>query len=63
MLILGIETSCDDTALALVEATGGLKEPHFKKIASVISSQIKVHKKFGGVVPILAAREHEKYFP
>ncbi|HPS28437.1 MAG TPA: tRNA (adenosine(37)-N6)-threonylcarbamoyltransferase complex transferase subunit TsaD [Candidatus Paceibacterota bacterium] len=60
MLILGIETSCDDTALALVEATGDLKEPHFKKIASVISSQIKVHKKFGGVVPILAAREHEK---
>ncbi len=60
MLILGIETSCDDTALALLDATGDLKEPHFKKIASVISNQIKVHKKFGGVVPILAAREHQK---
>ena len=60
MFILGIETSCDDTAIALIEATGDLKEPHFKKIASVISSQIKVHKKFGGVVPILAAREHQK---
>jgi N6-L-threonylcarbamoyladenine synthase len=60
MLILGIETSCDDTALALIEATGDLKEPHFKKIASIVSSQVKVHKKFGGVVPILAAREHQK---
>ena len=58
MRILAIETSCDETAMALVEARGGLSTPAFTIIKSVISSQIAVHRPFGGVVPNLAKREH-----
>ncbi|HTP56773.1 MAG TPA: tRNA (adenosine(37)-N6)-threonylcarbamoyltransferase complex transferase subunit TsaD [Candidatus Paceibacterota bacterium] len=54
MVILGIETSCDETAVAVVEATDG----GFTVRSSVVSSQIAMHEKFGGVVPALAAREH-----
>ena len=55
MKILGIETSCDETAIAVVEATedGGLRA-----LANAISSQVALHAQFGGVVPALAAREH-----
>ncbi len=57
MLILGIESSCDETAAAVVR--GGAEI-----LSSVISSQIELHKPFGGVVPELAAREHlEKIDP
>ncbi|MDA8385473.1 MAG: tRNA (adenosine(37)-N6)-threonylcarbamoyltransferase complex transferase subunit TsaD [Actinomycetota bacterium] len=52
-LILGIETSCDETAAALVDASGGA-------LSSVIASQISLHRDFGGVVPELASREHAK---
>jgi len=62
-LILGIETSCDETALALVEASGGLKAPKFKVLAHELTSQVKVHRPFGGVVPNLAKREHIKNLP
>src|SRR5918911_3001976 len=51
MLVLGIESSCDETAAAIVRDGREM-------IASVISSQIEVHKRFGGVVPELASREH-----
>jgi len=57
MIILGIETSCDDTGVAIVEVSGK-KRPIFKILSNVVSSQIKVHQKYGGVVPNLAAREH-----
>jgi N6-L-threonylcarbamoyladenine synthase len=60
MRILGIETSCDETAAAIIEATGGLKKPRFKILSNVVSSQIKIHAKYGGVVPTLAKREHQK---
>lgn len=50
-LILGIETSCDETAAAVV-ADGN------KVISSVVSSQIDLHSKYGGVVPELASRAH-----
>ena len=54
-IILGIETSCDETAVSIIKDTGD----HIPKIlANVVSSQDKVHKKFGGVVPELAARSH-----
>ena len=53
-LILAIETSCDETALALLEASGGIKAPKFKILKEAIASQIKVHAPFGGVVPNLA---------
>lgn len=56
MKILGIETSCDDTAIAVLEGTG----EKIKMLSNVISSQTKLHAKYGGVVPSLAAREHTK---
>ena len=54
MRILGIETSCDETAAAVID--GNTKE--VKVLSNVISSQIEIHKKYGGVVPEVAAREH-----
>jgi N6-L-threonylcarbamoyladenine synthase len=59
MKILAIETSCDDTGVAVVEVTGKIK-PVFKILSNVVSSQIEVHKKWGGVYPALAKREHQK---
>jgi len=58
MRILGIETSCDDTCAAIIEAHGGLTRPRFIVRGNVVSSQEKAHAPFGGVVPSLAAREH-----
>ncbi len=63
MRILAIETSCDETGVALVEATGGLRNPKFKILKSLVASQIKIHRPFGGVVPNLAKREHIKNLP
>lgn len=60
MRILGIETSCDDTCAAVVEASGGLRRPVFHVRSNVISSQTRTHAPYGGVVPSLAAREHAK---
>lgn len=56
MRILTIETSCDETAIAI----GEIKNHHLKILSSVVSSQIRLHAKWGGVVPELAAREHLK---
>lgn len=56
MIILGIETSCDETAAALVEANGD----NLSVLANTVSSQVKIHAKWGGVVPNLASREHVK---
>ena len=58
MIILAIETSCDETAVSVVE----FKNQRVKILAEVISSQIKLHSQYGGVVPALAAREHLKNF-
>ncbi|MEK7607991.1 MAG: tRNA (adenosine(37)-N6)-threonylcarbamoyltransferase complex transferase subunit TsaD [Patescibacteria group bacterium] len=63
IIILAIETSCDETALSLVEASGTISFPSFQVKESIISSQIAVHRPFGGVVPNLAKREHEKNLP
>lgn len=52
MLTLGIETSCDETAAAVLQDD--------KVLSSIVSSQINLHKKYGGVVPELASREHLK---
>jgi N6-L-threonylcarbamoyladenine synthase len=62
MKILAIETSCDETAIAVLEARGR-KNPHFYILSSVVSSQVKLHAKWGGVVPSLAKREHIKNLP
>ena len=56
MIILGIETSCDETAVSLIEA----QENKVETLSNIISSQVKLHAKWGGVVPNLAAREHLK---
>ncbi|QQS16010.1 MAG: tRNA (adenosine(37)-N6)-threonylcarbamoyltransferase complex transferase subunit TsaD [Candidatus Moraniibacteriota bacterium] len=55
-MILAIETSCDETAAAVVEKSGDA----VRVLSSVVSSQIALHAPFGGVVPNLAAREHTK---
>ncbi|MEK7123501.1 MAG: tRNA (adenosine(37)-N6)-threonylcarbamoyltransferase complex transferase subunit TsaD [Patescibacteria group bacterium] len=60
MIILAIETSCDETAGAIIAASGDLKHPRFKILSNIVSSQIKVHAPFGGVVPSLAKREHQR---
>lgn len=57
MRILSIETSCDETAVAVVEAKNNVV-PCFAVLANIVSSQIKKHSKFGGVVPNLAASIH-----
>lgn len=54
MRILGIETSCDETAVAVVDAVRG----RLTIRSSVLTSQITTHRRFGGVVPEVAAREH-----
>jgi N6-L-threonylcarbamoyladenine synthase len=61
--ILAIETSCDETGLAVLEARGGKENPQFTILGSVLSSQIEIHRPFGGVVPNLAKREHIKNLP
>jgi len=63
MIILAIETSCDETAMALLEANGGLRAPKFKVLKNIVSSQIETHRPFGGVVPNLAKREHLRNLP
>ena len=62
-VIFAIETSCDETAMALVEAYGGLAHPRFRLIKSAVLSQITMHQEFGGVVPNIAKREHIKALP
>ena len=63
MRILAIETSCDETAIAILECDGGLANPQFKVLAEEVSSQIETHRPFGGVVPNLAKREHIQNLP
>src|SRR3989338_302283 len=60
MKILGIETSCDETSVAVIEGKGKLENPSFEILSNIVLSQIKIHKKWGGVVPMVAKREHSK---
>ena len=71
MKILAIETSCDETAIAILETrTQNLesrkkssKSVEFLILSNQVSSQVKIHRPFGGVVPNLAKREHIKNLP
>ena len=54
-IILGIETSCDETAVSIIQENENNKP---SILSNIISSQVDVHKEFGGVVPELAARSH-----
>ena len=56
VLALGIETSCDDTACAVVDDAG-------RVLSTVVSSQLAAHRPFGGVVPEIASREHLRNWP
>jgi len=60
MKILAIETSCDETAIAILECSGDQKSATFKILGNSLLSQIEIHKKYGGVFPFLAKREHAK---
>ena len=51
MRILGIETSCDDTGVAIFDSETGL-------VCHSLASQVELHREYGGVVPELAARDH-----
>ena len=55
-LVLGLETSCDETSVALLGENGAIA-------ASVVSSQIDMHHRYGGVVPEIAARAHLTNLP
>ncbi len=58
MLILSIETSCDETAVSLVQADGEFPHATYSILGDALWSQIDVHKEYGGVFPALAKREH-----
>ena len=62
MRILAIETSCDETAIAIIEASGKPRKSgvHFSVLSNLVLSQVKLHAKYGGVFPALAKREHAK---
>src|SRR6187549_4297979 len=57
MNVLGIETSCDETAAAVVSTTGEPGHP-WRINANVVASQTDIHREWGGVVPELASRQH-----
>jgi len=60
MKILGIESSCDESAIALLD----IKSNRVKIEKNIIFSQVNIHKKYGGIVPEVAARQHaENFFP
>ena len=65
MKILGIESTCDETAAAVVELQAGevsrVSNNHVKLLSSVVHSQIDIHAQFGGVIPEVAARSHIEY--
>ncbi len=60
MLILSIETSCDETAVSLIRATGDFPNATYEILGNALHSQIDIHKEFGGVYPFVAKREHAK---
>ncbi len=61
--ILAIETSCDETAVSILEVSGSLPAGGFKILSNIVASQVKIHAPWGGVVPNLAKREHQKNLP
>ncbi len=58
MIITAIETSCDETAIAVIQTAGGGRG--FRVLSNLVLSQANLHAEWGGVVPNLAKREHEK---
>lgn len=60
MNILAIETSCDETAVAILECEGDVISPSFRILGNTLLSQAEIHAPFGGVYPNLAKREHSR---
>ncbi|MEK7170449.1 MAG: hypothetical protein AAB767_04125 [Patescibacteria group bacterium] len=64
MIILGIETSCDETAISLIDAHTSRKSAslsaEIRVLAEKTLSQIELHKQYGGVFPTMAKREHSR---
>ncbi|MEK7101256.1 MAG: tRNA (adenosine(37)-N6)-threonylcarbamoyltransferase complex transferase subunit TsaD [Patescibacteria group bacterium] len=60
MKILAIETSCDETAVSILECTGDEHGAEFRILGNALISQIDLHREYGGVYPALAKREHAK---
>jgi N6-L-threonylcarbamoyladenine synthase len=58
MIILSVETSCDETALSLVEVTGEFPHATYEIHGNALWSQVDIHKEYGGVFPALSKREH-----
>ena len=58
MIILSIETSCDETAVSVVEATGNFPDTRYTILGNALHSQVETHRAYGGVYPNLAKREH-----
>lgn len=58
MLLLSIETSCDETAISVVETTGDFPHATYRVLGNALFSQIDIHREFGGVFPLIAKREH-----
>ena len=63
MRILATETSCDETAIALLDISGALGKPNIKVLGNTLLSQVALHEQYGGVYPDLAKREHQKNLP
>ena len=57
MTLLGIESSCDETAAAVIAASGDPARPWAIR-SNVVASQVAIHREWGGVVPELASRQH-----
>ncbi len=60
MKILSIETSCDETAVSIIEAVGDFPHATYTVLGNSLFSQIDIHKEYGGVFPAIAKREHAR---
>lgn len=63
MLLLGIETSCDETAVAVIKLGRDLERPSVKILANLVASQHEIHSQFGGIFPEYASRRHIEVLP
>src|SRR5206468_8062381 len=61
MTVLALETSCDETAVAILRGRDGRSGP--KLLASEVASQVAAHEKYGGIVPEIASRNHLLFAP
>lgn len=60
MKILAIETSCDESSLAILEVNDDIPSPRFSVLSHLVASQAAIHAEYGGVFPAVAKREHAK---